>query len=144
MGVIYKPLDGEKVSRVWHRLLTDLRTAGVQFRINEGHRTYARQWQLVRAQGVWSFANPHGAARPTPWAPHIRTGRYDHALDMDDRYVAGFIKACRDRGVTVTRTVPGEPWHVEANAAQLLRYYRKRVAQILRRRRRRRRKAAKR
>ena len=134
MAVVYKPLDGERVSRVWRLLLTDLRRDGVPFTINEGHRTYRRQMQLVREKGVWSALNRTGAAWPTPFAPHIRTGRFDHALDMDTRYVAGFIEACRDRGVTITRTVPGEPWHVEANRTELLAYYRRRRKQIRRRR----------
>jgi GH24 family phage-related lysozyme (muramidase) len=128
MSVIYKRFDGERVSRPWERLLRDLRARGTHFHLNEGTETFARQAELVREKGVWSPENPTGAARPSPFAPHIRTGRFDHACDFDNS--AAVEMAARARGVTLRATVPGEPWHLEADRAELLAYYRRRRKEI--------------
>lgn len=117
MSVVYKDIDGEKVSAEWYALLTAARSAGVVFRVNEGHRTMARQqyfWDLYKS------GRGNLAAYPSDNAPHIRTGRFDHAIDFNGaenirRYAAA-------HGVTLTRTVRGEEWHLEANAAQLKAY----------------------
>lgn len=135
MAVIYRRFDGERVSRPWLRLLRDLRAAGVGFHLNEGHRTFARQAELVRQLGVWSLSNRTGAARPSINAPHIRTGRFDHACDFDN--AAAVEMAAQRRGVNLTATVPGEPWHLEADRDQLLAYYRRRNREIRRARRKR-------
>lgn len=122
--------DREIVSRQWYVLLHDLHyTDGIDFNVNEGKRTMARQAELVRLQGVWSPANPHGAAVPSATAPHIREGRPDHANDFDnsERVRVGAAR----RGVTLTRTVPTEDWHLEADPAALARYYRANRARVL-------------
>lgn len=128
MAVHYRELhfhspDHEKVSNQWYVLLYNInKYSKGSWIVTEGHRTMARQAELVAEKGVWSPSNPHGAAVPSPRAPHIRTGRPDHAIDVAPG--ADFlIAAAKRRGVTLTRTVPGEPWHLEANAAQLKRYY---------------------
>lgn len=128
MSVIYRRFDGERVSRPWERLLRDLRARGVHFHLNEGHRTFARQAELVREKGIWSPSNPTGAAVPSRNAPHIRTGRFDHACDFDN--AAAVENAARARGVTLRATVPGEPWHLEADRAELLAYYHRRRREI--------------
>lgn len=130
MAVKYVPIDREEVSRAWIGLLRDLRNVdGVRFNVNEGHRTMARQAELVRLKGLWSPSNPTGAAAPSPTAPHIRTGRPDHAIDFDN--AIGVIAAARRRGVTLRQTVmPHEPWHVEADLTDLRRYNARRVRAI--------------
>lgn len=129
MGVKYIELkfnsrDHERVSRQWFVLLWDLSHHDhVHFNVNEGHRTMARQQELVNEQGVWSSSNPHGAALPSDHAPHIKTGHPNHAIDFDNS--EGVIRAARKRGVTLLRTVSTESWHVEPDAAELFRYYKK-------------------
>lgn len=137
MTVTYKRFDNERVSRPWSRLLRDLRARGTRFHLNEGHRTFARQAELVRQKGVWTPSNPTGAARPSPNAPHIRTGRFDHACDFDIDNAAAVENAARAAGVTLQATVPGEPWHLEADRGELLAYYRRRRKEVARAKRRR-------
>lgn len=149
----YRPFDGERLSDPWFRLLSDLRAAGVSFHLNEGHRTMARQQQLFdenmhQVGGVWVARDGHAlTAFPSASAPHIRTGRFDHACDFNGAEAVR-VAAAR-RGVTLTRTVlwPNgtvrEEWHLEANASELLRYARKRERQIERARARREVRAAK-
>ena len=67
--------DGKKVSTAWDVVLTHARRMGVQFRLNSGRRTMAEQRALVKAKGLWSSSNPHGAARPMPWAPPVTTAQ---------------------------------------------------------------------
>jgi hypothetical protein len=130
MAVKYSAIDGEEVSGAWIGLLRDLRHVDhVDFNVNEGHRTLARQAELVREKGLWTPSNPTGAAAPSANAPHIRTGRADHAIDFDN--AVGVIAAARKRGVTLRQTVmPHEPWHVEANLVDLHRYNARRAKAI--------------
>jgi GH24 family phage-related lysozyme (muramidase) len=128
MSVTYRRFDGERVSRPWERLLRDLRARGTRFHLNEGKRTFARQRELVRQKGVWTPSNPTGAAVPSHRAPHIRTGRFDHACDFDN--AAAVETAAAARGVTLRATVPGEPWHLEADRDRLLSYYKRRRREI--------------
>jgi hypothetical protein len=121
--------DRERVSREWYGLLVDLAHAGVHFNVNEGHRTMARQAQLVRQKGVWSSSNPVGAAWPSPFAPHIRTGRASHAIDADN--AVGVVVAAAHRGVHLYRPIATEPWHIDPNAKSLRRYARRRRVRIL-------------
>jgi GH24 family phage-related lysozyme (muramidase) len=115
--------DREKVSNQWFVLLYNIhKYADIEFNVNEGHRTMARQAELVAEKGLWHpTRNRTGAAAPSSTAPHIRTGRPDHAIDVDG--APALVQAAARRGVTLRRTVPGEPWHLEADAAQLARYY---------------------
>lgn len=118
MPVQYRSIDGELVSSQWYTVLRDLRAAGVRFTVTEGKRTFARQRQLRQL-----YLNGRGAlaAIPSHNAPHIRTGRFDHANDFGN--AAGVMYALRRRGIRCALTVPGERWHVEANAADLQRYH---------------------
>src|SRR5881628_2845240 len=106
--------QGVRVSSDWDLVLTQAQRQGVRFKLNEGRRTYREQLALVREKGVWSPSNPHGAARPTPWAPHIRTGRQDHALDVNQPD-GGLFKWLASKGLKPARTVPPEPWHYEVD-----------------------------
>lgn len=125
--VHYKTFDGEQVSAQWFTVLTSARNAGVRFRLNEGHRTFARQkyfwdgWQARRP----GFAR---AAPPTHNAPHIRTGRIDHAVDIEstDGGAQRLIRWMQKNGLRAVLTVRGEPWHIESDTASLVRYHKKR------------------
>lgn len=122
--VKYVDYFGHRVSRQWNRILRAADASGVAFHLDSGHRTMAEQAQLVREKGVWSPSNPHGAAVPSPTAPHIRVGRADHAIDVNqlDGGAQRLAAWLRKRGVKVTFTVPPEPWHMEADAHDLKRF----------------------
>lgn len=129
MAVTYLPIDGERVSAAWLPLLHDIRHIDkVVFVVGEGHRTWARQEELVRQKGVWSPSNPTGAATPSDDAPHIWTGRPDHAIDFAGDDAVGVdaqqvISAARKRGVTLRQTIlPNEPWHVVPDLGDLRAY----------------------
>lgn len=138
-GVTYFELefssrDHEMASRQWFTLLWDLNHHDhVNFNVNEAHRTMARQQQLVNELGLYDpVHNPHGAAKPSPNAPHIKEGHPNHAIDFDN--AQGVINAAQKRGVTLARTVSTESWHLEPNAQQLAAYYKKNWARVNRER----------
>lgn len=117
MAVKYLPIDGERVSAEWFAVLRDMRAAGVRFNVNEGHRTFARQRELRR---LYLEGRGALAAVPSPWAPHIRTGRIDHAIDFsNDAAVFAWLE---EHGLQPRRTVRGESWHIEVTAARLRAY----------------------
>ncbi len=123
MAVKYVPFDGELVSREWATFLSAARQAGVDFEVNEGHRTFARQAYFRRCYECQCCNNGNLAARPSCNAPHIRCGRIDHAIDSDE---AARLASYGDRhGVHLKWTVRGEPWHVEASEADLRRFHAK-------------------
>lgn len=126
--------DHEHVSRAWFALLWDIaKHDHVSFNVNEGHRTMARQAELVRELGLYNAqTNPHGAAAPSDHAPHIKTGHPNHAIDFDN--AQGVINAAKKRGVTLMRTVSTESWHVEPDADQLFNYWKKNWARVQRER----------
>lgn len=119
MAVHYRLIDGEYVSDEWFTVLSAMRRDGVQFHVNEGHRTMARQAFFYAG---WLSRRPGFAlaAFPSPTAPHIRTGRIDHAIDFNGASAA--IAWCRRHGLSARLTVPGESWHVEVPANQLRAY----------------------
>lgn len=127
MAVKYVPIDGEQVSEPWYVLLNDIRNEDrVAFHVNEGHRTMARQsyFYLGWIRHLAGFAL---AAKPSASAPHIRSGRNDHAVDFNN--AEGVRRAANKRGVRLTRTVKWpdgrirEEWHLEANDAELEHYF---------------------
>lgn len=125
--------DHERVSGVWLVLLWDITHHDhVHYNVNEGHRTMARQAELVREKGLWSPSNPTGAAAPSPTAPHIRSGRFDHANDFDN--AEGVRQAAHHRGVTINFPLAREPWHGDPDHDELLRYYRKNHRRVWRER----------
>ena len=114
MSVTYKPIDGELVSKEWLAVLLAMRADGVYFRVNEGHRTMARQqyfWDLYRS------GRGNLAAYPSANAPHIRTGRIDHAIDFSND--ASVMRWMAANHLPARRTVNGESWHIEIPAANL-------------------------
>jgi hypothetical protein len=120
--------DSKKVSSSWDIVLTHARRMGVHFRLDSGRRTMADQWRLVREKGVWSPSNPHGAARPTPWAPHIRVGLQAHSIDVNsldggENRLQRFLER---EGLHPVNDVPGESWHMTVGEREL-RAYAKRV-----------------
>lgn len=123
MAVNYVTFRGKSVSKEWAIVLRAAERAGVRFDFNSGHRTMAEQAALVRQKGVWSPSNPTGAAVPSPTAPHIRVGRIDHALDVNqlDGGTHRLAAYLRGQGAAVRFTVPGEPWHMEVAASALRR-----------------------
>ena len=129
MGVRYRRLnfssrDHEMVSGEWFVLLWDITHHDhLVYNVNEGHRTMARQAELVEEKGLWSESNPTGAAKPSKTAPHIRTGHPDHAIDFDN--ASGVREKARKRGVTINFPLSREPWHGEADPHELYQYYKK-------------------
>lgn len=107
-SVTYYRFDGQSVSAPWFAFLTFARAAGVRFVLDSGHRTEPEQWGLYNNQ-------PPLAAYPSPTAPHIRTGRWDHAVDIDasDGGAERVRRFAAKHGVTLAYAVAGEPWHLE-------------------------------
>jgi hypothetical protein len=134
--------DNEKVSGPWYVLLWDLHFHDpVSYIVTEGHRTMARQRELVKEKGLWSPSNPTGAAAPSRFAPHIRTGMSNHAIDFEN--AAGVAAAARKRGVIIHRPIVAEPWHGDPDHQTLLNYYHKNRRRVWRERRKLRRKGVK-
>lgn len=116
MGIAYVPIDGEVVSVPWFRILDAARRSGQwQGRVNEGHRTMARQQWLYDHRGRADLGIGSIVARPSPNAPHIRVGRLDHAVDVTDSQ--GLINFAARHGIRLERTVSGESWHLEPKTA---------------------------
>lgn len=113
MAFKYMPIDGEEVSSIWYPLLAATRRAGVPFNVNEGHRTMARQIYF------WTHQPPL-AARPSPNAPHIRTGSWFHAIDFNNAEGVRqyFWNRWKVRLVRTVRWPNGsvrEEWHLEVD-----------------------------
>lgn len=127
-------IDGRRVSRDWWHVLRGAELDGVAFVLNQGRRTLAEQAAFYARylRDGWPLA-----AKPTPWAPHVRAGRQDHALDVAtlDGGMDRLRAWLHAHGVTTTLTVRGESWHVEANDAAALHRLARRIAQRERRRR---------
>lgn len=121
--VRYESIDGEIVSALWYTFLTESRKDGVHSVVNEGKRTMVRQkffWDCGPS-GCCCCNNCNLAARPSPFAPHIRVGRPDHAIDSDE--MDDLIRYGSSHGVSIRLTVPGEPWHGEADLMGLERFH---------------------
>lgn len=132
--VVYVHTDPpEVVSRQWYVLLHDVRHVDrVPFHVNEGHRTFARQAQLFAENMIAPGVPKPGQALtavPSNSAPHIKTGRADHAIDFNN--AAGVQRAAARRGVTLRLTVPGESWHLEPDPGELRRYFNANKARVL-------------
>lgn len=115
--VRYLSIDGELVSAEWYSFLSAARRDGVAFHVNEGHRTWARQVYFYNCYKCQCCNGGNLAAVPSNNAPHIRTGRIDHAIDVDGS--EALIAYGAAHGVKLTRTVRGESWHLEASAEAL-------------------------
>lgn len=115
--------QGKRVSRYWRRILVAA-AKDVHFTLDSGQRTLLEQAYLYRHRGQPGFAKL--VAFPSPTAPHIRVGRQDHCLDVDEldggaTRLAGWLAR---HGVHVKFNVAGEPWHMDpAGAGQLRALY---------------------
>jgi hypothetical protein len=120
MAVTYRRWDADdRVSAQWFTVLDAARKAGVAFLVTDGHRTMAEQ------QDRWNTFQ-HGGAKaafPSPTAPHIRTGRPDHAIDVDSLGGgAGRLAAwLRRHDAHATFPILDEPWHIEVPRDDLVR-----------------------
>lgn len=110
-----KTYAGKRVSYAWTVILPVV-AERVTFRLNSGRRIRAEQERLIREKGLWSSSNPTGAAPYSPRAPHIRAGREDHALDID-QFVgdgeAGVQAELARLGLETRNPISAEPWHLE-------------------------------
>jgi|tagenome__1003787_1003787.scaffolds.fasta_scaffold20829577_2 hypothetical protein len=113
MAVKYRRWDADdRVSAQWYAVLSAAKAAGVSFLVTDGHRTMAEQQD--RFDHYQRFGSPV-AARPSPTAPHIRTGRPDHAIDVNalDGGAARLAAWLRKHGAAASFPVPDEAWHIE-------------------------------
>lgn len=130
MAVKYVPYYGKKLSNRWNIVLRAADRAGVKFRLTSGHRTFAEQQALYNqnmiAPGVPKPGHPL-TAYPSHTAPHIRTGRADHAIDVNslDGGETRLQRWLQKQGAKVTNPVPGESWHMEIDRHDLARLARK-------------------
>jgi GH24 family phage-related lysozyme (muramidase) len=127
--VSYFPYSGCRVSGRWLKVLRAADRAGVQFSLNSGHRTFAEQQVLWDAYQRYLNGGPWApkAAYPSHTAPHIRTGKAAHAIDVSSNdgganRLAAFL---RRHGGHPAFPVGGEPWHIELPGADLKRLARK-------------------
>jgi hypothetical protein len=120
MAVTYRRWDvDDHVSAQWFTVLDAARKAGVAFLVTDGHRTLAQQ------QAAWNLSQHGGplAAFPSSTAPHIRSGRPDHAIDVNslDGGAGRLAAWLRRRNARATFPVPREAWHIEVPRDDLVR-----------------------
>jgi hypothetical protein len=117
MSVSYVGFRGKVISREWAAVLTAA-AHEVAFQIDSGHRTMGEQQALYNH--FLRFGSPV-AATPSATAPHIRTGRFDHALDINalDGGAARLFAWLCGKGAHPAFPVRGEPWHIEVPANEL-------------------------
>jgi hypothetical protein len=120
MAVNYRRWDADdRVSAQWFTVLSAAKRAGVSFLVTDGHRTLDQQ------QAAWNLFQQGGprAAFPSPTAPHIRSGRPDHALDVNslDGGAGRLAAWLRKHGAHATFPVPREAWHIEVPRDDLAR-----------------------
>lgn len=116
--------QGKRVSRQWKRVL-DEAAKHVKFTLDSGRRTMLEQTALWRAF-LKRGKRPPLVAFPNPNAPHIRVGRQNHCLDVNQldggaQRLAAYLSK---HGVHVVFNVRGEPWHMDpVNARELRSFY---------------------
>jgi len=90
--------------------------------LNEGRRTMAEQWAFWRNQ-------PPLAAFPSPFAPHIKKGFPNHAIDANSINGASqrLEKFYQSLGIPVAHNVPGEAWHMDCLSSDKLRAAAKKI-----------------
>jgi lysozyme len=116
--------QGKRVSKKWRVILLAAGCDGVDFQLNSGRRTLREQWALWR---LWKAGKGNLAAFPSPFAPHIRKGFPNHALDVStlDGGETRLERWVESHGVNWRNTVPGEAWHGELSLRGLNRLYNK-------------------
>lgn len=101
---------GKRVSVSHAAMLKAYEVAEGPLYINQGRRTLAEQTKF------WLHYKRYGsplAAYPSPNAPHIKSNREHHALDINANVVQRVATFYRSHGVPVAFNVPGEPWHMD-------------------------------
>jgi hypothetical protein len=116
------------VSIPWKTAIVEMEKDLGENNVNEGKRTLARQRWFWDCMNCNCCNNGNLAAFPSPWAPHIRVGRIDHAIDFADGPKAE--RWLDSHGIRAWRTVPGESWHTEVDAGDLKRFHREHVTDI--------------
>lgn len=121
---------GLRCSAEWQTVLTAAARAGTAFEPTSLQRTFSEQ-AVLRSR--YEAGTGPLAAEPSHDAPHIRTGRPDHAADVKwtDGGVYRLAAWLRRQGCRVLWTVPGERWHIEVPRTDLQRLARKLVADRL-------------
>lgn len=128
MIVRYVNFRGELVSRAWAIVLHQMEKDLGPVVVNEGHRTIERQQYFWNCYLCQCCNNGNLAARPTPFAPHIRIGNPAHAIDFADpepvmKWLSGKgLQPSRPAGAGTARW---EAWHIEVPLARLLWFARK-------------------
>lgn len=120
--------DGKRVSSEWKTVLTEAREDGVAFHLNSGRRLYGEQAKLYSRNMFRGRPRPGRplTAYPSHTAPHVRTGRIDHALDINDEDLFNGTKGGADNlirwaakhGAQLIRTVRSEAWHLEIKGGE--------------------------
>ena len=124
MNIRYVRYGTVRVSARWALVLKAADKAGVKFKVNSGHRSFAEQARLFHQNmirpGVPRPGRPLTAV-PSPFAPHVRSGRHAHALDVNsvDGGETRLQKFLERHGAKVTNPVPGESWHMEVSGRDL-------------------------
>lgn len=112
--------QGKKVSKEWDVILTALNKR-LNFRLNDGRRT---MWEQAKLRAKYLAGRGALAAIPNPNAPHIKVGRPNHSLDIDQFFGDGEQAVQRElnqMGLNVRNDVPGEGWHLTEPDANRLR-----------------------
>lgn len=131
MAATYFPYSGCQVSGQWRTVLRAADRAQVGFSLNSGHRTFEQQQELYDAYLRYLNGGPWApkAAKPSHDAPHIWTGRPNHAIDVTsvDGGESRLQRFLESQGVwvDVINNVAGEPWHMFVPAEDLARLARK-------------------
>lgn len=135
MAVRYYPYGTVRVSGRWRHVLRAADRDNVRFHVTSGHRTMREQWRLFRQNMRWNgykWVPKPGrplTAYPSPFAPHIRSGRAAHALDVNslDGGEARLERWLERQGAGINwkNTVSGEPWHGELSGRDLKRLSKK-------------------
>src|SRR4051794_33661847 len=90
MAIAYVPYGTVRVSRRWRTVPRAADRAHAAFHVDSGHRTLREQARMFRQNmhfvgGRWVPKPGHPlTAFPSPNAPHIRVGRANHALDVNE------------------------------------------------------------
>ncbi len=104
--------QGKRVSWAWAVILRHVSTK-IEFRLNSGRRTMKEQTHLYVNRGKPGFAAV--AAVPNPNAPHIKVGRANHSLDID-QFVGQGERGVQTRlgilGLDPVNDVASEGWHL--------------------------------
>ena len=132
MAIRYVRFEGVRVSKKWYVVLKRARAAGHHsFKVNSGKRTMREQWALFRQNmrfngRRWVQRPNHPlTAYPTPTAPHVRIGRADHALDLNNPQDLVIFLESPPRNSHPSFPVFGESWHLELPGKELTRLWKK-------------------